>query len=102
MPTALTSSRKNLTPKHVMLKHELLGVAPLAPIDTPAATYPVSRRRAPFSHRWLSTLVLGYHSPTWATALALSAMLLSEDLSRNNTQHKRASDSREAYSSRNS
>ncbi len=102
MPKSQPTSRKNLTPKHVMLKHDLLGVAPIAPMEIPAATYPVSRRRAPFSHGWFSTLVLGYHSPTWATALALSTMLLSEDLSRHTSQPKPASDSREAYSSRNS
>jgi hypothetical protein len=71
----MTTNRKNLTPKHVMLKHDTLGEIPaLAPHE--------GRKWAPLSPGWLRTLVLGYHSPTWATALALSTMLVSEDLAR--------------------
>jgi hypothetical protein len=71
----MATTRKNLTPKHVLLSHSQPG-EPSSPV------LQGWRKWSPLSPRWLRIISFGYHSPTWATALALSTLLSSENVSR--------------------
>lgn len=58
---------KPITPKHPLVAEN-------------RSTSPSNRflRWVPFSRNWTRLSTLGLHSPTWASAMALSAMLIGE------------------------